>query len=445
MADDTLNAGAAKARITPPLDVNLIGFTSRFSSTDGDLSPHRVHDELYARALVLECGGTAIALVVCDLVGLDGFLVDDVRQRVTTATGIPGANILMSATHTHSGPGVREGIRNERQVYGPVNRAWKDDLPAQIAPAVIDAFNARRRAELGVASATVAGVGATRRLRLADGRIAGAHNYRGEGRPEGVISEGPEDDEIGVLYIRDETGAPLAALMNYACHPWISPEMFLSAEIAGKACELVEEQLGGGLALFFTGAAGDITVGGTERVRPAEAAAAQQWYDEELQRFGSAIAGSTVDAIEQLRAFESRPRLDTASRELSLAMKIPLHEMAPMDPFRLAIEELQQVPGQKLFVDGKIVTEVLALRLGDAVIAGLPGEILCSLGLDIKARCRDVQAFVIAYCYDFPGYVPASSDYADGGYEVDMSLVAPGSGEALRDSALELLQSFHEW
>ena len=111
------------------------------------------------------------------------------------------------------------------------------------------------------------------------------------------------------------------------------------------------------------------------------------------------------------------------------------------DPFRQGIEDLQKVPGQQLFVDDKIVTEVLALRVGDALIAGLPGEILCSLGLDIKARFQHTQTFVFAYCYDYLGYVPASGDYVHGGYEVETCLVAPGSGEMLRDAALDLLRT----
>ena len=108
MTDNALKAGAAKVQITPGLAVNMVGFGQRFSAEREDLTPDRVHDELYARALVLECGGSTIAVVVCDLIGLDGFLVDAVRQRVTVSTGIPATNVLMSATHTHSGRGVLE-------------------------------------------------------------------------------------------------------------------------------------------------------------------------------------------------------------------------------------------------------------------------------------------------------------------------------------------------
>src|SRR5437867_2048241 len=90
-----LRAGAATSNITPRLGSSVIGGFAPFPAT-------HVHDELHARCLVLDDGNTKVALVVCDLLGIDRLVSDEARAILLQDLGIPQENVLISATHTHS-------------------------------------------------------------------------------------------------------------------------------------------------------------------------------------------------------------------------------------------------------------------------------------------------------------------------------------------------------
>lgn len=88
-------AGAATANITPFLGSELIGEWHQPPAIE-------VHDELHARCLMLDDGTTKLAFVVTDLLGLNQDLIDAAKGLIAERIGIPPANILISATHTHS-------------------------------------------------------------------------------------------------------------------------------------------------------------------------------------------------------------------------------------------------------------------------------------------------------------------------------------------------------
>src|SRR5206468_1717248 len=95
-----LYAGVCETDITPPLGVWMCGYAFRPTGCTA------IHDRLYARALVLNDGHAAIAILSMDLLGLDFDLVDAVRAGIERETGIPQAGIMLAATHTHGGPNV---------------------------------------------------------------------------------------------------------------------------------------------------------------------------------------------------------------------------------------------------------------------------------------------------------------------------------------------------
>ena len=106
-----LTAGTAAAVITPPVGTPMEGYSARQDVSQG------VHDDLHARALVIDDGSTAVALVSCDLVGVDRRLVALARERASEATGIPPEHMLIAATHTHAGPaGLRREVKKEAPV-----------------------------------------------------------------------------------------------------------------------------------------------------------------------------------------------------------------------------------------------------------------------------------------------------------------------------------------
>ena len=90
--------GAARRRITPPIGGQMAGFDARKLPSDS------VHDELHARALVFEAGGNMAALISVEVIAVSADFSSQVRARIASVTGIPPANIILAATHTHCGP-----------------------------------------------------------------------------------------------------------------------------------------------------------------------------------------------------------------------------------------------------------------------------------------------------------------------------------------------------
>ena len=62
------------------------------------------HDPLHARAVVLEGGGTKIAITLVDSCYIKREEMDRAKALASKRTGIPVNRMLISATHSHSAP-----------------------------------------------------------------------------------------------------------------------------------------------------------------------------------------------------------------------------------------------------------------------------------------------------------------------------------------------------
>ena len=130
----TLKAGMAKTVITPPVGTQLSGYGGRTEPSTGVL------DDLYAKALVVDDGNERIALVVCDIIGFRIDMVNEIRAIIQQQTGIKPDNIMVTCTHTHSGPNLRAA-----------DTAYVESLKLHVAGAVAAAANSMRAARIGAA------------------------------------------------------------------------------------------------------------------------------------------------------------------------------------------------------------------------------------------------------------------------------------------------------
>src|SRR6478672_10806182 len=143
-----LRVGAAATVITPPEGTPLAGYYSERGSKT-------VLDDIRSKAVVLEVGDTRAALVVCDLISLPRHVVTEARRQIEAATRIPGSHVMISATHTHTGPVIaRESALDELVgATSDLGRRYTEKLPELIAKSVIDAnkklAQARESDELG--------------------------------------------------------------------------------------------------------------------------------------------------------------------------------------------------------------------------------------------------------------------------------------------------------
>ena len=113
-------AGAATANITPPLGIEINGGTAPAIAT-------HVHDELHARALVLDDGATRLAFVVVDNCLIDRALFDEAKAHIIRHTSIASNHVSISTTHTHSAGSVT-GVH-----LSEPDQAYRSGLPRRIA------------------------------------------------------------------------------------------------------------------------------------------------------------------------------------------------------------------------------------------------------------------------------------------------------------------------
>ena len=178
----SLKAGFAEIKITPPLGIELGGFSTKRHA-------EAIHDDLFATACVIGDGEKTIAICSLDALKIERKMTARVREQLV-ADGIPVERILLAATHTHSGPKFSSDEE--------LNREWLDALPDRLAEAIRGARQKMQPACISILTTEVAAIGGNRR------------------DPE----RGPVDRILTALRI-SEPGADrlLGLLVNHACHP----------------------------------------------------------------------------------------------------------------------------------------------------------------------------------------------------------------------------------
>ena len=208
-----LRAGAATANITPPLGCSMAGGMTDRRATD-------IHDELWVRALVLDDGKTRIALAIVDSCAVPRTIIDSAKQLLAASAGIPAANVLIAATHTHTAPPATHLFQSE-----PDPR-YTDWLTQRIADAVRMACARLQPARIGWGVGREERLVFNRRYAMRPGTIP--PNPFGEtdkvqmnppaGSENILRPAGPTDPDVGVLAVQSLDGRPLAVLGNYALH-----------------------------------------------------------------------------------------------------------------------------------------------------------------------------------------------------------------------------------
>ena len=248
-----LTAGTAAVTITPDRPVNLQGYVR--GPARGTLDP------LEVRAIVFDDRTTRTAIVTADLIGLEYTSVERIRAIAEDACGIPGDHVMVSCSHTHSGPAV------QRLRGLPVDPQYLDSLERKLGELVAEADSCKRPVTLGTGEGSV-DINVNRRLRTPEGTIMRAN------------SGGVVDKRVRVLRV-DPAGAPVTAgtlggrplpqsdpvavLFSYVCHATVlgHDNFRYSADYPGATRRFVEEayRSDGGedmVAMFLPGCFGDV-------------------------------------------------------------------------------------------------------------------------------------------------------------------------------------------
>ena len=414
-----LKAGAATADITPPLGENIVGGFVPFPATN-------VHDRLNARCLVLDDGSNRIAFVICDNLGISREIFDQARELITKETDFPAANILMAATHTHS------GTHSSGSKLKPI-------LIRGIADALKGALRNLEPARIGWGSVDEPSAVFNRRWYVADpdllknpfGSVDKVRMNPPPGNAALVKPAGPIDPEISFVSVQSADGRPLALLANYSLHYVGGVQRGdISADYFGIFSRRISELLGADAAQPpFVGMLTNGTSGDINNINFREKYPRRAKY-EQMTKVAETVAQRVHEAHQKITFHDWVP-VGSASRELTLQVRKPDDQMQAY--FAKVLAQPDEAPKYHRYernyagrvqglLDGpsEITVPLQAIRIGDLGIAAIPFEVFAEIGLEIKEKAPFGSAFTIELANDTRGYLPTPRQHELGGYETWM-------------------------
>ena len=437
-----LRAGAAAVDVTPQqFPVNMPGgFSANFAEG--------AHDPLHARALVLDNGAVALALVVVDNLGVGREMADEAKAAAAQRCGLAPENILLAATHTHSAPSA--GTEGYRQI-----------LFDGIVEAIVRAHQALRPAAVGHAAHELPEEVFNRRWFLKPDKMplnpfGKSDRVRmNPGTNPDVLDRpaGPTDPDVTILSVQEAPSRkPIAVFANYSLHyVGATPRGLVSADYFGEFARLMPSRVRGDenfVAMLANGASGDINNIPFLVTRPPREPFEQ----------ARIVARKTADAAwfarNSIEAHQSDVPLGMRQREVTLRMRKPTDEQVEWAKGVLAVkDEAEKAKLPRLaenyarrtlsLAEGAETVDVLiqAVRIGDFAICTFPFETFAEIGLDIKKRSPFGRTMVIGIANGSNGYLPTPGQHELGGYETWLGTcrVQEDASVILTDQLLEML------
>ena len=450
-----LLAGLGRANITPPVGIEMGCWALRTGLAQG------VHDDMYARALVLDDGATPIAIVSLDVLYLSTDRADRIRRLIASQIPLPASNILLNCSHTHTTPHTGPLFADN---LTPGHVAYLSAFDHYVVGAVVEAWHNREEAAIGAASTEVKGVTVNRR----DPAL-------------------PADPELGVIRVDDADGRPMACLVNFACHGTSVGAHYLlwTADFPGFLARAIEDVEPDCTCMFLQGAEGDIHPWdwyfGNEHPR---------WGDtyEASERLGKAIAGPALGLLHQIatsqeadiRVASSRIELpprpinwtaeeaESYLAQLRVTVRPWTGATAPDDcpgcmsaqrfPDAYALGDVQHEAEFARHYPQSIPTELTIVQINNIVLASFPGELFNELGLEVKARSPYEFTYISGVTNGRVGYIPTrEAAEAVAGLSLQeftdqvkhrrqygataMTEVGPAAGEMIVEELLRLISS----
>lgn len=467
-APSGLLAGVARADISPPAGIAHLNWGSQTHIEAAGIDPAGMK----ATALVLSDGRQKFAMVDVDTLFLQG--LEEAIARAAALTGIPAAHIRLAASHTHAGPQMAAGkgpLGVDLSAHRAVFETYRKSVAAKIAGAIVEANARLRPVHLGGARGTGT-ININRRVRAAGDKPAAVGR-----NPEGFV-----DRDLVVVRIDDAEGKPYAVLVNYQCHGTVLAyeNKLVSPDWMGAMRRAVEQALAGATCLFFQGAAGN--QGPVEGFTGDLAVA---------HRLGAILGHQAVALALGIDTVKREPRFEGFVESTAYQAKQPWRVPGPRDAtLRFAARTVpaprRRYSAQDIAAMRKLVAEaekraaeagqsgdpwkqhqagarlrrfsdllkewelphnpapapigIQALRIGDVVIAAMPGEPFAEIGVAVKKASPFPVTMFCGYSSGAGGdYLPTEAEYAFGGYEVQRTPYAPGADRAVVEAFIRLL------
>ncbi len=384
-----------------------------------------------------------LLLISLDLLFVTAESTRECRRRIGEATGIPAHNILIGATHTHSGPHVAEILAwKEDPVVPPVDGEYLAFSMAGTIEAAVTAWQHREAAEAVWTTADVHG-------------LAGGNR---------IDADGAEDPEAGLLLMRGLSDkSPIAVLSIYGMHPTVLHEdsTLISSDFIAFARREIETALPGSGVVYLNGVCGDQS--------PRRTVKAQTFS--EAERLGAALGRRMVEALKTASGFspdlplaatssmialngKTFPPVEKAETRLAAARQRYEHlkatgaghsQIRTAECTVFGAEEVLTLAKSERTGEAEAVrqkyceAEIQVLRVGNAMVAGWPGEFFVEYGLETKRRSGCPLFISTLSNGELHGYVVTPEAEASGGYEAQMSLFPAEAGSRFVEKTIKLI------
>jgi len=421
-----LLVGVGQEIITPPMGMLLMGY-----------SPMRpalgVHDDLHVTAFAFETDGVQALLLSADLCNIkepDG----EVRRLIAQGVGVPEGNIIVSCTHTHSGPST----------YKEDGFLYEMFVPKAIRAAAAALAN-RKPALMGIGQ-TYSDVAVNRRVIREDGSIGFGQNPHGSWDPT-----------MTVVSFREPDGTPIGNIIQYGCHNTGSGK---NDDVTRDWCGVAIDRLqaiAGGTTAFINGCGGDCG----PRLSNGETTGNLQMAME----LGGKAAIDAVRAWRAIRTWEAAPLkvlrgdIELPLQDVGTPEQVLAQAAAMGDPEQMKglvrtsydrlIERAQYLQEGNIPPKSSSITCTL-IALGNLAIMPLPFEPFSMITLRIQDASPFPYTLVPGYSNGSLSYFPSMDQLIRGGYEVrlfkTMNLIpfAEDAEQHLVAGSLKLLRQLYE-
>ena len=400
-----LTASVSTIDITPPLEMKytLGGYGERMNKP-----AEGIHDPIFAKALVTKMGSKKYMIITLDLLGIPSNVKSDLIKRIP-GMGWSIENIMLLPSHSH-GSLEMAALNSKNLLNNPNLGIFQPELLEFILKKleilVREVDKNYQSVKIATGSKMLDGLNRNRR-------------------------KDPDiDKELIVTRIDLNNGKPLAVLVNWTAHPTFlgGQDMLVSAEWPGYLQTNLQNLIGKGVtAMYFNGSEGD---------QSTVLSSDKKGY-EKIEIYGKIIAEKAFDLFKQIKPLEVK--------EFDYSYQIvPLPEHAAHPSFMKTGGEEYGLNEETV----KIVMEVLgpsrvgmgAIRIGDLLISGIPGELTAVLGQKVKSTIKESGIKYVAIgglANEWIGYILSRDQYLYGeGYESSMSFYGPDFGEAISTGAI---------
>ena len=432
----SIQVGANSVDITPRTSQFLCGYPHVERYSIG------VDTELQSSSLYLTDGTTHLLIISNEVVYFDKETVAALRGSITAATGIPGSNIMLTCTHTHSGPlTVNSIVRTYDSTIPECDAAYLDYVIERVSTGAIEAVLNPVEAEIGLGKASSAQVGCNRRS-----------------------PSGASNPQVPVLSVRNaETHEPIAIMTTVCVHPTVLHEdsKLVSGDYQGHARQWIQKELGDIPVIQHTGPAGNQSPRHVARENTVE----------EADRLGALLAVSVLEAVcgisyetdislscdngfvdfpmndfptvEEARAIEETARARLADMRATGADP---HETRTAECDWFGAERKVRIATmkasgelEKLARSRSMPAEVQVMGIGPWNFVAWPGEVFVEFALRLMEEAPNT--FAIAYANgETQGYLVTKDAAEEGGYEASTAIFkSPESPDMLLAKALELI------